>query len=289
MGSCPLNRKTQRHLTLLSISLIFLRHKYTNWLLALFAANPLSNKPFCTLQKLSYITESWCKLNYGHCTGTVLKVLLRNSGFCNGCLTKRILILKAFLLIGSQYFSDHDKNIIIFILSYETRSSYDTFFELSNSFQWCSRYKSTVMWQHRTKSSTDSVLNSHVITRKQHILYICRLVSTFLVFFDILPVVSCLGKTAKDVLKSRTIEKSNVGWAHCTMYSTVKFTSYCSAKNQYRKFETYIPRKGTAQPQCQFPHSSVCELFIYSHDRSCCSAAGNMWLPGYPCSYPHPQ
>jgi hypothetical protein len=39
-------------------------------------------------------------------------------------------------------------------------------------------------------------------------------------------------------------------------------------KTQYQKFETNIPRKGIAQPQSQFPHSSVCERFIYFHDRS---------------------
>ncbi len=54
-----------------------------------------------------------------------------------------------------------------------------------------------------------------------------------------------------------------------------------TAKNQYRKFKTHIPRKGTEQPQSQFPHSCVCERFIYSHDRSAYSAAGNMWTdPG---------
>jgi hypothetical protein len=33
-------------------------------------------------------------------------------------------------------------------------------------------------------------------------------------------------------------------------------------------FETSIPRKGIARLQSQFPHSFVCERFIYSHDRS---------------------
>ncbi len=36
-----------------------------------------------------------------------------------------------------------------------------------------------------------------------------------------------------------------------------------TAKNQYRKFETKIPRKGIARPQSQFSHSSVCERFIH--------------------------
>ncbi len=48
-------------------------------------------------------------------------------------------------------------------------------------------------------------------------------------------------------------------------------------KNQYWKFETNNPRKGTARPQFQFPHSCVCERFIYSHNRSAYSAAGSMW------------
>ncbi len=47
-----------------------------------------------------------------------------------------------------------------------------------------------------------------------------------------------------------------------------------TAKTQYRKFETNIPRKGIARAQSQFPHSCVCERFIYSHDRSAYSAAG---------------
>ncbi len=34
-----------------------------------------------------------------------------------------------------------------------------------------------------------------------------------------------------------------------------------------RNFDLCIPRKGTARPQSQFPHSCVCERFIYSHDR----------------------
>ncbi len=46
-------------------------------------------------------------------------------------------------------------------------------------------------------------------------------------------------------------------------------------KNTYRKFEEKnIPRKEIARPQCQFPHSCVCERFILTHDRSAYSAAG---------------
>ena len=35
-----------------------------------------------------------------------------------------------------------------------------------------------------------------------------------------------------------------------------------------RNLDLCIPRKGIAQPQSQFPHSSVCERSIYSHVRS---------------------
>jgi hypothetical protein len=55
---------------------------------------------------------------------------------------------------------------------------------------------------------------------------------------------------------------------------TVILVIVCTAKKQYRKFETNIPRKGIARPQFQFPHSCVCEQFIYSQDRSAYSAAG---------------
>ena len=35
-----------------------------------------------------------------------------------------------------------------------------------------------------------------------------------------------------------------------------------------RQFRLYIPFLGIARPQLQFPHSYVCERFIYSQDRS---------------------
>jgi hypothetical protein len=38
-----------------------------------------------------------------------------------------------------------------------------------------------------------------------------------------------------------------------------------TAKNQYRKFETNIPRKGIAWPQSQFP-MSVSNLYIHTID-----------------------
>ncbi len=59
-------------------------------------------------------------------------------------------------------------------------------------------------------------------------------------------------------------------WASYLIYEAV----HCTAKTQYRKFKTSIPRKGTARPQSQFLHLCFCERFIYSHHRSACSAAG---------------
>jgi hypothetical protein len=59
-------------------------------------------------------------------------------------------------------------------------------------------------------------------------------------------------------------------------YSCPRKTPH-NAKTQYRKFETNIPRKGTARLQSQFLHSCFCERFIYSSDRSAYPAAGNRW------------
>jgi hypothetical protein len=57
----------------------------------------------------------------------------------------------------------------------------------------------------------------------------------------------------------------------------------CTAKNQHQKFKTNIPRKVIARAQSQFPHSCVCERFIYSHDGFAYSAAGNMWIVDLTC------
>jgi hypothetical protein len=47
-----------------------------------------------------------------------------------------------------------------------------------------------------------------------------------------------------------------------------------TAKTQYRKFETNIPRKEIAAPRSQFPHLCVCKRFINCHDRSAYSGVG---------------
>ncbi len=50
-----------------------------------------------------------------------------------------------------------------------------------------------------------------------------------------------------------------------------------TAKTRYRKFETNIPRKGIDRPHSQFPHSCVCERFIYSLNRSAYSTVDRSW------------
>ncbi len=52
---------------------------------------------------------------------------------------------------------------------------------------------------------------------------------------------------------------------------------YTPPTTNAEKLKQIFPRKGIERPQSQFPHSCVCERFIYSHDRSAYSAAGNMW------------
>ncbi len=49
---------------------------------------------------------------------------------------------------------------------------------------------------------------------------------------------------------------------------------FCTAKTQYQKFETNIPKKGIVRPPSQSPHSCVSQRFIYSHDWSAYSATG---------------
>jgi hypothetical protein len=57
------------------------------------------------------------------------------------------------------------------------------------------------------------------------------------------------------------------------------FTATVESLNRFKSEP--ISRRGIAQHQSQFPHSCVYERFMYSHDRSAYSAAGNMWTdPG---------
>ncbi len=69
----------------------------------------------------------------------------------------------------------------------------------------------------------------------------------------------------------------------------VYWVIYAYAKRQYQKIVTNIPKKGIVRPQSRFPHSCVCERFIYSHGRSGFSAAGKYvdrsW--GYIIAYRH--
>ncbi len=63
--------------------------------------------------------------------------------------------------------------------------------------------------------------------------------------------------------RPRKSPKLTVSASVCTFADCGSYT----AKNQYRK--------GIARLHFQFPHSCVCERYIYSYDRSAYSAAGN--------------
>jgi hypothetical protein len=67
-----------------------------------------------------------------------------------------------------------------------------------------------------------------------------------------------------------------VFWTNCLPVLLCLLTAACNAKTKYRNFETNIPRNGISGFQSQFPHSYVCEWFIYFHDQYAYSAGGNM-------------
>jgi hypothetical protein len=56
-------------------------------------------------------------------------------------------------------------------------------------------------------------------------------------------------------------------------FGTQVFQTISTATTLHRKFETNVPRKGTARQQSQFLHSCSCERFICYPDRSAYSAA----------------
>ncbi len=57
-------------------------------------------------------------------------------------------------------------------------------------------------------------------------------------------------------------------YVHISKISYRDSSLSCTSKTKYQNFETNIPKKGILGPQSQFPHSCVCEPFIYFHDRS---------------------
>jgi hypothetical protein len=70
----------------------------------------------------------------------------------------------------------------------------------------------------------------------------------------------------------------NYLWILALWFISESTVSSYTAKTKYQNFETNIPRKGITGSQSQFPHSCVCERFIYSHDRSPYSAGGNKYV-----------
>ncbi len=72
--------------------------------------------------------------------------------------------------------------------------------------------------------------------------------------------------------------------ASINIYELQKYSMSSVWPALQRKSHLCIPRKGIAPPQSQFPHSCVCERFIYSQDRSTYfPAAGQAdWGPAIP-------
>ncbi len=72
------------------------------------------------------------------------------------------------------------------------------------------------------------------------------------------------------------------GPASVPIESSILRSNHSQCKEPIPKIQkTNITRIGIARPQSQFPHSCVCEWFIYSHNPSVFSAARNMWTdPG---------
>jgi hypothetical protein len=66
----------------------------------------------------------------------------------------------------------------------------------------------------------------------------------------------------------------------CRMFLWFSSSVY-TAKNQYRNWKQIFPEKELRGHSPNFHIRCVCERFIYSHDGSAYSAAGNMWTdPG---------
>jgi hypothetical protein len=87
--------------------------------------------------------------------------------------------------------------------------------------------------------------------------------------------IACSGPLCPGFL--RILNSASHFKAQCTLWTLVMCRAHSAlytAKTQYRKFETKIPRKGIAWPLSQCPHSCVCEPFINSQDRSAYSVAG---------------
>jgi hypothetical protein len=70
------------------------------------------------------------------------------------------------------------------------------------------------------------------------------------------------GKIQKTVKTIERLKKAETEYR----YISTKLTLFYDALQ--RKFRLYIPFLGIARPQPQFPHSCVCERFIYSQDWS---------------------
>jgi hypothetical protein len=64
------------------------------------------------------LTVECCRriLYFSVLSNHAISVLLHNGGFCNDCITKRILLLQAFYSLENQYYADYDKKYYNFYL-----------------------------------------------------------------------------------------------------------------------------------------------------------------------------
>ncbi len=84
--------------------------------------------------------------------------------------------------------------------------------------------------------------------------------------FDLMQTNSCWSEYSLQSKYSIKIFEANKYSRHIRLY--LLRTEYCGAPYTARKIPLMFSFLGIARPQSQFPHSSVCELFIYSQDRS---------------------
>ncbi len=106
-----------------------------------------------------------------HCTSglSILKMkckntlLLHNGGFCNGCITKRILLLQAFHSWGNQYYQIMTKNIkisIYLIFYHRNIVKLDHFYAALAESTVCSSTKNTCLAEFRTEPNLTMWISS---------------------------------------------------------------------------------------------------------------------------------
>ncbi len=76
------------------------------------------------------------------------------------------------------------------------------------------------------------------------------------------PLLVCILTAVVDSYRPPYGSPTSLSYPHMGVYSC-----FLGRHTLQRQFRLYIPFLGIARPQPQFPHSCVCERFIYSQDR----------------------